>query len=133
MFEHYKFCDEKPLSFHHYNVYCAQNTKEYFNCLATFFQRHFFFIIALVIFFYKRKQRKSKQRNPRHHQGNGRVIQNQHVQPSLPTYQYFETENIGTVPSCPNYPPEEFNTELHVGVISYYPPPYVLHDPLQDY
>ena len=60
MFEHYKFCDEKPLSFHHYNVYCAQNTKEYFNCLVTFFQRHFFFHYSFSDIFLQKKTEKIK-------------------------------------------------------------------------
>ena len=129
--EFHRFCDGKPLSFHHHKIYCNQNIKEYLNCPATFLND--FFIIVLAIFFYKRRQRKSKQRNPRHQQRNDRVMENQFAQPNLPTNQNLETENIGTVASCPSYSHEEFNTGYQLGVISDNPPPYVLHNSLQSY
>ena len=101
---------------------------------SNLFSMTFFFITALAIFFYKRRQKKSKQRNPRHHQRNDRVMVNQFGQLNLPTNQYLEAENIGTALSCPNYPPEEFNTGYQLGgIVSDNPPPYVLHSPLESY
>ena len=87
---------------------------------------------------YKRRQRilykrKKEGRNPRHPPGNDRVMGNQFVQPDLPTNQYLETENIKTVPSCPNYFPEEFNTGYQFNTISDNPPSYILDNPLQCY
>ena len=60
-------------------------------------------------------------------------MENQFVQPNLPTNQHLETDNIGTIPSCPSYSPEECNTGYQLGVISDNPPPYVLHNLLQSY
>ena len=60
-------------------------------------------------------------------------MRNQFAQPNLPTNQYLETENIGTVPSCPNYLPEEFNTGYQFNAISDNLPPYVLDNPLECY
>ena len=129
--EFHRFCDGKPLSFHHHKIYCNQNIKEYLNCSATFFNN--FFCYSFSDIFLQKKTEKIKSKNPRHQQRNDRVMENQFVQPNLPTNQHLETENIGTVPSCPSYSPEEFNTGYQLGVISDNPPPYVLHNLLQSY
>lgn len=80
--------------------------------------------------------------NPTHLQENTIVIQHQVVQPKLPANQYFETEYIETLPSCPNYPPDDFitrhqhnpisaNAISYPNVMGYNQPSCVMHKPVQ--
>lgn len=82
--------------------------------------------------------------NPTHLQRNTIVMQQQVVQHNLPTNQYLETECKETIPSCPSYPPDDFNAGYQYNRISAnsisYPnvmgdnhPPYALLNQFQSY
>ena len=97
-----------------------------------------------MICFFKRRQTTSQPVNPTQLQGNTIVVQQQVVQHNLSTNQYLETEYKETLPSCPSYPPDDFNAgyqhdEISANAIPYQnvmghnQPPYAMHNPFQSY